>query len=132
MSARKIPTLYTAAEIGKRVQELAAEIARNVPSDIMIVALLRGSFVFTADLVRALHLVGMRPQMDFMTLASYGLGATGGALTVQRDISEDVKDRDVLVVDDILESGRTLDFACTELKRRGARSIRIAVLLEKP
>jgi hypoxanthine phosphoribosyltransferase len=103
----------------------------------MVVSLLRGSFVFTADLIRALHSVGepyhMRPQVDFMTLSSYGKGTTSrGTIELVRDLTEEVNDRHVLIVDDILESGRTLTFARDLMRTRGATSVQIAVLLEKP
>ena len=96
-------------------------------------ALLRGSFVFTADLIRAFHATGITPQVDFMTLESYGAGTTSsGNVTVIRDIKENVQGRDVLLVDDILESGRTLSFARDIINARGPKSLNIAVMLEKP
>jgi len=131
--------LISTAEIAERVSQLAESIAAKVPPDVMIVSLLRGSFVFTSDLIRALHFCGtknnapMRPQVDFMTLASYGnLAASSGSIKIIRDLAENVEGRDVLIVDDILESGRTLSFARELVQSRGAKSIHIAVLLEKP
>lgn len=125
--------LISAADISARVRVLADEIAKELPSDMMIVALLRGSFVFTADLIRALHHAGAGPQVEFLTLSSYGKGTTSsGTVTITRDLTEDVSGRDVLIVDDILESGGTLHFARELLRERGARSIKIAVMLEKP
>ena len=133
MSSPAITSLITEEKIKARVHELALEIARTMPADLMIVALLRGSFVFTADLIRALHLVGVRPQVDFMTLGSYGSGTeSSGSVNIIRDINEDVTGREVLIVDDILESGRTLTFARNLLIKRGATSSKIAVMLEKP
>lgn len=132
-SASHVSVLLSAEEISQRVQMLAETIVRKLPHDVMIVALLRGSFVFTADLIRALHRAGGRPQVDFMTLSSYGGGTTSSSvIEIHRDISEAVTGRDVLIVDDILESGRTLTFARDLIKERGAKSINIAVLLEKP
>ncbi|MEK6746545.1 MAG: hypoxanthine phosphoribosyltransferase [Pseudomonadota bacterium] len=129
----KIEVLVTAEEITKRVQTIAKEIAGGMSSDIMIVSLLRGSFVFTADLIRALHFSGVNPQVDFMTLASYGSNtSSSGNVQIIRDIVEDVRGREILIVDDILESGRTLSFARDLIKERGASSIKIAVMLEKP
>ena len=128
-----IETLITEAAIKARVQELAGEIARDMPKDLMIVALLRGSFVFTADLIRALYLVGVHPQVDFMTLGSYGSGTqSSGTVNIIRDINEDVSGKEVLIVDDILESGRTLTFARNLLIERGAINSKIAVMLGKP
>ena len=125
--------LIDASDIEARVSALAGEIARDLPPDLMIVALLRGSFMFMSDLIRALHYAGAQPQLDFMTLASYGRGTTtSGTVEIVRDLTEDVKDRDVLIVDDILESGLTLQFARDLILNRGAKSASIAVLLEKP
>ena len=130
---RDIPVLYTAEEIDERVKTLAREIAVKMPPDLMIVSLLKGSFVFTADLIRALYRIGMHPQVDFMTLSSYGTGTESSkAVAINRDLTEEVKDRNILILDDILESGRTLHFARNLITQRGAKSVRIVVLLEKP
>lgn len=134
--ARTVKPLITADEIAQRMRFMAEDIARRFPDDLMIVSLLRGSFVFAADLIRALHEVHdypILPQVDFMTLASYGSGtSSSGSIEIIRDISEPVEGRDVLIIDDILESGRTLTYARDLILQRHARSARIAVLLEKP
>jgi len=129
---RSIPVLFTAAEIKERVEALAAEIASKMSGEILIVSLLRGSFMFTADLVRELYAIGVHPQIDFMTLSSYGHGTqSSGNVVVGRDLTDEVNGRTVLVVDDILETGRTLTFAVELLKERGAADVKLAVLLEK-
>ena len=131
--AHSIEVLIPAEAIAAQVAILATSIAKELPKDFIIVSLLRGSFVFTADLIRALHLAGAAPQVDFMTLASYGRGtSSSGTVEIVRDMTEVVEGRDVLIVDDILESGRTLTFARDLIAQRGANTIRIAVLLEKP
>lgn len=128
-----IDTLISVEQIDTRVHELAKLIAADMSKDLMIVALLRGSFVFAADLIRALHLAGSAPQVDFMTLGSYGNAMeSSGTITVIKDLAENVQGRDVLMVDDILESGRTLSFACNLVRERGAHSVKIATMLEKP
>ncbi len=128
-----IEVLITAQQITQRVESLAGEISGAMSPDIMIVSLLRGSFVFTADLIRALHFSGVCPQLDFMTLASYGNNtSSSGKVQITRDIIESVQGREVLIVDDILESGNTLTFARNTIKERGAADIKIAVMLEKP
>lgn len=130
---RSIPVLFTAAEIKERVEALAGEIAAKMPADFLIVSLLRGSFMFTADLVRELCAIGVHPQIDFMTLSSYGEGKkSSGKVQVGRDVTDDVKGRQILIVDDILETGRTLRFAHDLLIERGAADVKIAMLLEKP
>lgn len=130
---RSIPVVFTAEEIRDRVDALAHEIAKDIPEEVMIVSLLKGSFMFTSDLIRALYHIGLHPQLDFMTLASYGTGTkSGGEVTVLRDITESVKGRHLLIVDDILETGRTLHAARQILTDRGAQSTKVCVLLEKP
>lgn len=133
MRVREIPVLYSAEEIQDRVTGLAREISLKLPPDIMIVSLLKGSFVFTADLIRALYAIGFHPQVDFMTLSSYGTGSqTSRTININRDLTEEVAGRHVLILDDILESGRTLQFASNLIRERGALSSKIVVLLEKP
>jgi hypoxanthine phosphoribosyltransferase len=130
---RSIPVLYSAQEIAERVETLAAEIATRMPQEFLMVSLLRGSFMFTADLVRALSAMGVHPQLDFMTLSSYGSATeSSGTVAIGRDISEEVHGKSVLVIDDILETGRTLSFAQNLMKSRGAATIKTGVLLEKP
>ena len=133
MKPHRIETLITSEQVSTRISMMANEITRTLPQDLMVIALLRGSFVFTADLIRAFYASGTKPQVDFMTLESYGSGTQSkGSVTVIRDITENVQGRDVLLVDDILESGRTLSFAKNLINERGPRSVHIAVMLEKP
>jgi len=128
----QLEILYSAAEIEQRNRDLASAIAADLGPELLLVAILKGSFVFAADLMRALHHAGLRPQVDFMTLSSYGTGMeSSGRVEIRRDIDETLSGRNVLLVDDILESGRTLAFAKDELTRRGA-SVKLCVLLEKP
>ncbi len=128
-----VEVMYSAAEIGARVGALAAEIADTLGPEIMVVAVLKGSFVFTADLLRALHHHGVHPRIDFMTLSSYGTGTeSSGKVAVTKDISDDVRGAKILLIDDILESGRTLAFARELLRDRGAEQVQLCVLLDKP
>ncbi len=128
-----VEVMYSAAEIGARVGALAAEIADTLGPEIMVVAVLKGSFVFTADLLRALHHHGVHPRIDFMTLSSYGTGTeSSGKVAVTKDISDDVLGAKILLIDDILESGRTLAFARELLRDRGAEQVQLCVLLDKP
>ena len=130
---RTIRVLYDAAVIAARNGELAKEIAAAGYENPLVVSVLKGSFVFAADLIRALHDAGMTPEVEFITLSSYRDGTvSSGEVTVLRDIETDVAGRDVILIDDILESGRTLAFARNLMLARGARRVGIAVLLDKP
>lgn len=131
--APRIDVLIEGDEIARRVDALAAAIAADEPGDFLVVVVLKGSFVFAADLIRALERAGASPHVDFITLASYGAGtASSGTVRVAHDLSEEVAGRPVLLVDDILESGRTLVFARDALLARGAARVRSCVLLDKP
>ncbi len=130
---RSIRVLYDAPTIAARNAEMAEEIRQAGYENLLVVSILKGSFVFAADLIRALHPAGLAPEVEFLTLSSYRAGTvSSGEVTVVRDIESDVKGRDVLLVDDILESGRTLAYAKRMMLERGARRVGIAVLLEKP
>lgn len=122
-----------AAEIAARVEALAGEVRAALPDDTLIVPILTGSFIFAADLVRALARAGADWPLDFMTLSSYGAGVDSrGHVSVARDLREDVAGRAVLIVEDILDTGTTLAFARDLLAARGAREVRICALLDKP
>jgi hypoxanthine phosphoribosyltransferase len=130
---RNIRVLYDAKAIAARNDEMAKEIAAAGYKDLLVVSILKGSFVFAADLIRALHDAGLSPEVEFITLSSYRTGTvSAGEVTVLRDIETDVSGREVLLVDDILESGRTLAFAHDLMRSRGASRVGIAVLLDKP
>lgn len=129
----RIAVLFSESEIAERIKSVASEIAACNPQRLLVVPILKGSFIFAADLIRSMHGAGLSPEVDFMMLASYRAGMTSsGRVEVLRDIEADVKDRDVLLIDDILESGRTLAFAKDLISARGARSVTTAVLLNKP
>jgi len=131
-SRSDIDVIYTAEQISERLTGLAAEISQLRVERLAIIAILKGSFVFAADLIRALHKVGMEPEVDFMTLSSYGKSTvSSGTVDILRDVAIDVADRDILLVDDVLDSGRTLAYAKDLLSARGAASIRTCVLIEK-
>ena len=124
---------FSAAEIAARVDVMAGELSGKLPADTLVVSVLKGSFVFAADLIRALSPAGADWSMDFLTLSSYGIGTeTSGNVRIGRDIVDDVRNRDVLLVDDILESGFTLSFAKKLLTERGARKVWVCTLLDTP
>ncbi len=130
---RRIRVLYDEDTIARRNVELAKDIAATKPDRLLVISVLRGSFIFAADLLRAMHREGMAPQVEFMQLSSYREGTvSSGRVTITKDIEGDVRGRDVLIIDDILESGRTLAFAKDLLVARGAKRVLTAVLVEKP
>jgi hypoxanthine phosphoribosyltransferase len=125
--------LLNAAEIATRVDVLAAEIAHTLPSDFVIVGLLKGAWVFVADLARALDRAGAHPEIEFMRLTSYGLAKeSSGAVQLLGDIPPDLTGRPVLLVDDIVDTGRSIAFAAAQLRRRGIGDLRTCALLDKP
>lgn len=128
-----IHILFDAPAIAGRNAEMAVEIAAAGLKDLLVVAILKGSFMFAADLLRALHHAGLSPQVEFMHLSSYREAiVSAGQVDILRDVQSEVRGRDVLLVDDILESGRTLAFAKDLLAARGAARVLACVLLEKP
>ncbi len=128
---KQIEVLFSASAIARRNLELAKEIASRDYEDLLVISVLKGSFVFAADLIRAMHDAGLSPEVEFIFISSYGAGTVSGEVRVLRDIDNDVSGRDVLLIDDILESGKTLRYARELMMSRGARSCSIAVLLDK-
>ena len=129
----KIRVLFDAATIAARNQALAKEITAAKLEKLLVIAVLKGSFIFAADLIRALHAVGLAPEVEFISLSSYREGTvSSGTVAILHDVESDVHGRDVLLVDDILESGRTLAYAKDLFAARGAKRVLTCVLLEKP
>lgn len=126
--------LFTADEVRKRVNAIADQIAADYGQDEFIaVAVLKGSFMFVADLIRCLSVRQVHPIVDFLTLSSYGSG-TASCLEVDvRSVGTlPVEGRRVLLIDDILDTGLTLQTARKILTERGAAEVRICALLDKP
>ena len=132
-NAHSIQVLFDENKIATRVAELADEIAAAKLDKLLIIPILKGSFVFAADLLRALHRTGINLEVDFLSLSSYRKGTvSSGQVNIVRDVESDVEGRSAVLVDDILESGRTLAFAKDLIAARGASSVQTCVLLEKP
>ena len=133
IEGHRIGVLFSETEIAERIAVIARNIATRKPTRLLVVPVLKGSFVFAADLIRAMHHAGLSPEVDFMILSSYRSATrSSGQVQVLRDIESDVNGRDVLLIDDILESGRTLAFAKDLISARGASNVLTAVLLNKP
>lgn len=128
---KKPKILIDQDEISKRVKEMGEEISSDYKGkEIIAVSLLKGSFIFTADLVRALKIP---VNVDFMTTSSYGHDkASSGIVEIISDLGADVKDKHVLIVDDIIDSGHTMKEVMEHISKRGPKSIKVSVMLDKP
>jgi len=126
-----LKVLVTEEEIKAKVEELGAQISRDYKGkNLLMVSILKGSIVFMADLMRAITIPA---KIDFMAVSSYGSGVkTSGVVKIVKDLDLDLHGYDVLIVEDILDSGMTLKYITELLKSRGTKSIRIATLLDKP
>lgn len=132
IAAPAIKPLFSAERIAARIEELARDIAALPLDDLVIVGVLKGSFVFANDLARALHRLGLPIEIDFLQLASYGDEThSSGKVEIVRDLEISLAGRDVVIADDILDSGRTLSFAKALLENRDARKVLLCVLLDK-
>jgi hypoxanthine phosphoribosyltransferase len=122
--------LFSAAEIAARIEDLAAQIDKDYHGrEILMIAVLKGSFLFVADLIRA---VKTPTVIDFVRLASYGSATqSSGIIEVRKDLEMSIKDKDVLVVEDIVDSGLTLESLRTMLLNRQPASLRICTLIDK-
>ncbi len=128
-----VTKLFGEKEIARRVDELAQEIAAVISGDLVLVGLLKGSFVFMADLVRALGRAGLTPHVEFMRVASYGAAKqSSGEVRLIGDAPADLMGRRVLLVDDILDTGQSLVFARSLLLEWGASRIWTCALVDKP
>ena len=123
--------LLTEEQIRSRVREMGAEISRDYAGkEPLFVGVLKGCFVFMADLMRS---VDLPCSVDFMAVSSYGNATTTtGAVKINKDLSQDVEGRDIVIVEDILDSGVTLGYLTKYLQNRRPASITIATLLDKP
>jgi len=122
--------LFSDAHIARRVKSLAREIERDFRGrELVVVSLLNGTVLFLADLIRHLNLP---LRLDFIGVSSYGAGTESGELVFTKELRLDVRGRDVLLVDDILDTGRTLSRVIGKLRALKPRRIRTCVLLDKP
>jgi hypoxanthine phosphoribosyltransferase len=131
MPAGPLRLLFSAQDIRKRIQELGAQIDRDYPDgSLHLVCILKGACFFLADLARAIE---RDVVIDFIGISSYSRGTTtSGAVKLTKDLDLTVEGADVLVVEDIVDTGLTLNYLLNTLQQRKPRSIRVAALLDKP
>lgn len=126
-----LKTLFSEEEIAQRVSELGQDLAKEYKdSKPLLVGVLKGSLFFTTDLAKAMDI---QLELDFMDVSSYGNSTiSSGKVKIIKDLSTSAVDRDILIVEDIIDSGRTLDYLVNLLMRRGAKSVKLVTLLDKP
>jgi hypoxanthine phosphoribosyltransferase len=123
-------TLLTAQQIQERVRSLAAEIRADHPDGVHLVCVLKGAFIFLSDLARALP---GDCSLDFMAVSSYGAKtSTSGQVQLMKDLDAGLEGRDVVIVEDIVDTGLTLTYLQDILRARAPRNLRTACLLSKP
>jgi len=123
--------LLTSEQIEERVVAIGRDLTKKFEGcEPLFIGVLKGSFIFMADLIR--H-VDLKCSVDFMAVSSYGCGTTSsGAVKINKDLNEDIADRHVVIVEDILDSGVTLNYLCGYLRNRKPASITLVTLLDKP
>ncbi|MBW4829718.1 MAG: hypoxanthine phosphoribosyltransferase [Clostridiaceae bacterium] len=131
MTSKEKRILFSSEEIDKRNIGLGAEISKDYEGrKLVAISLLRGSFIFASDLVRN---ISVPVEIDFLTTSSYGdREETSGNVEIVTDIRSDIEGRDVLIIDDIMDSGYTMQYVIEHLKKKNPNSIKTAVMLDKP
>ncbi len=129
--AESVRTLLTEEEVDKRIEELGAQISRDYAGEtVHLVCVLKGAVFFMCELAKRLTIP---VTMDFMSASSYGSSTkSSGVVKIVKDLDEPLKDRHVIVVEDIVDSGRTLSYLLKMFGDRGPASIRLCTLLDKP
>ena len=131
MEDNKRNILFSEEQIKTRVRELGEQISKDYEGeDLYVLTLLRGSFVFGADIFKSLD---VKAKVGFMTTSSYGNDEVStGKVKVVNDIPDNIEGLNVLIVDDIVDTGYTMEFAIDHVKKLGAKSVKTCVLLDKP
>ncbi|HDQ46223.1 MAG TPA: hypoxanthine phosphoribosyltransferase [bacterium] len=133
MQVEKISPFLEEKDIRSRVRELAHEIAAVFEDELTVIGLLKGSFMFMADLMRAMHRTPLHLTVDFMKVSSYGTGTeSSGEVRLVKDIGFAIEKRNVLIVDDILDSGHSLSMVIRHLEGHRPKRLKTCVLLDKP
>ena len=124
--------LFDEKTIKDRVKELGQEITNHYQNDdaeLVVVGILRGSTLFFADLIRAINLPIL---IDFMAISSYGNSSESGIVKIVKDLEADVSGKNILIVEDIIDTGKTLKYLFNYFKDRGAKTVKVSSMLDKP
>jgi len=127
----EVDVLYTAQEIASRVKAMGEAISLDYSGEsLLVVGILKGAFIFMADLIREIN---VPVQIDFMDVSSYGVSTiSSGEVRIMKDLDDSIEGKNVLIVEDIVDTGLTLHYISEILRKRRPKSIKIACLLDKP
>lgn len=126
----KYKPLYDEKAIAKRVEEIGAQISADINGEpLVIVVVLKGAFMFAADLARHIK---APVTIDFIGVASYSGTTSTGTVRITHDLTADIRGKNVVVIEDIIDTGRTLDYLMRMLKQRGPKTLKLCTLLNKP
>lgn len=131
MNLNEVDILYSEEEIQKKVNQLGQQLTSDYKDeDLLVIGILKGAFIFMADLVRQ---IDTPLQLDFMSVSSYGSSTvSSGEVRIMKDLDYSIEGKSVLIVEDIVDTGLTLNYICEILKKRGPKSVKICCLLDKP
>lgn len=127
----KVRVLLSEAEVDKRIEEIGTQISKDYEGkSVHLICILKGGVFFTCELAKR---ITVPVSLDFMSVSSYGAGTkSSGVVKIVKDLDEPLEGKDVLIVEDIIDSGRTLSYLIEILKQRNPKSIRLCTLLDKP
>ncbi|MEW5784329.1 MAG: hypoxanthine phosphoribosyltransferase [Bacillota bacterium] len=128
---QKMETLLSAEQIARRVKELGEEISSDYrDKKVLLICVLKGAVIFISDLMRCLQIP---VEIDFMAVSSYGADTTSsGVVRILKDLDQSIQGKDILVVEDIVDTGLTLNYLCDNLLSRQPNSLKVVTLLDKP
>ena len=131
MSGKEVDILYSQEQIENRIKELGKQISRDYQGqDLLVIGVLKGAFIFMADLVRKIDLP---LELDFISVSSYGASTvSSGEVRITKDLDYSVEGKSILLVEDIVDTGLTLNYIQEILKKRNPKSVKICCLLDKP
>jgi hypoxanthine phosphoribosyltransferase len=131
MKIKKINVHFTEEEIDKRIREIGAQISKDYGDEqVTLVCILKGSAIFTCELAKR---ITSPVQLEFMSVSSYGSGtSSSGVVRIVHDLDSSIEGKNVIVIEDIIDSGRTLSYLLENLKTRNPKSVKLCTLLDKP